>query len=413
MRIWFIREGDNLPCDGKNQKLFRVGLTCQHILESDSNSVLWWTSEFNHAKKEHRSRETQDIKIDSNYVIRMLKGLGYPKNYSIRRIIHNYQTANLFLKLAKKEEKPDIIVASIPTIECAQKAVQYGLKNGVPVIIDIRDLWPDLYVDYSPRCLKWAVRIAIIPFQKKMSWLLNNASSIVATSDRFLEWGLGYAKRQYRNSDRVFHVAYEDRKIKVDDVSFSKWYQMGIKKNDFVCCFFGQFGNAVDVETIIDAAKMLSRNNDIKFVIGGIGEKMKKYKQLSYGNDNVIYPGWLDQNMIVALGRISSVGLMAYVPNKNYEMSMPNKFGEYLSMGLAILLQPDGVMNDLITKYDCGLHYSNANELCDAIIELKSDPKRIEKMKINSRKLYEERFDASKIYREYADYIIGMAKGGK
>ena len=414
MKVWFIREGDNLPCDGENQKLFRVGLTCQHILSDDNNNVLWWTSEFNHAKKEHRSSEiVKDVKMAPNYIIRMLKSRGYPKNLSIKRIVHNISTAKLFSKLSQSEDKPDIIVASIPTIECAKEAVNYGLKNNVPVIIDIRDLWPDLYVDYSPRAIQWAVKVAIIPFKRKMSWLLRNATAIVATSDRFLEWGLNYANRSRNKDDRVFHVAYEAKDVKTDEDSITKWYEMGIQQKDFVCCFFGQFGNAVDVETVIEAAKMFSTEDKVKFVIGGVGEKLEKYKELSAGSKNVIYPGWLDQNMIAALGELSSIGLMAYVPNKNYEMSMPNKFGEYLSMGLAILLQPNGVMNDLIKQYNCGLHYSNAKELYDSIITLKNDPRLVQEMKTNSRKLYEARFDASKVYREYADYIVEIAKENK
>ena len=71
-----------------------------------------------------------------------------------------------------------------------------------------------------------------------------------------------------------------------------------------------------------------------------------------------------------------------------------------------IVYQPDGVMNDLLNQYNCGLHYSNANELYDCIVKLKKDSRLVQTMKANSRKLYEERFDASKVYREYADYII-------
>ena len=45
--------------------------------------------------------------------------------------------------------KPDIIVVSLPTIEFSYEACRYGEKNNVPVIVDVRDLWPDSFKQNS------------------------------------------------------------------------------------------------------------------------------------------------------------------------------------------------------------------------------------------------------------------------
>ena len=44
--------------------------------------------------------------------------------------------------------------------------------------------------------------------------------------------------------------------------------------------------------------------------------------------------GWVDEDDIQAIGQIADIGLMAYKDSKNYELQMPNKFCEYLSLGL-------------------------------------------------------------------------------
>lgn len=405
-KIWFVREGDNLPLDGNNQKLFRVGLVCKNLLEHDDLEILWWTSEFNHSKKTHRSKRTIDYNMTDNYTIRMMKGFGYKKNFSIRRILHNILTARTFKRLSSKETKPDIIIGSIPTIETAFQIVKYGKRNNIPTIIDVRDLWPDLYIEYAPKPFKWFIRIAILPLKRKMRWLMKNASNIYATSDRFLSWALDYANREQRISDKVFNVAYEKSEYSNLENEIEHLYNIGINKNDFVCCFFGQFGNAVDIETVLMASKLFCDDDKVKFVICGVGEKIDKYKKITEGQTNVIYPGWVNQREIAALGHISSVGLMSYVPNKNYEMSMPNKFGEYLSMGLVILLQPKGVMEDLINQYKCGFQYSSSEELYKHIMILKNDRKMVEDMKNNSMILFEERFNSLKVYKQYADSIL-------
>lgn len=61
-------------------------------------------------------------------------------------------------------------------------------------------------------------------------------------------------------------------------------------------------------------------------------------------------PGWVNQDDIQDVGYISDLGLMSYYDDKNFNMQMTNKFSEYLSLGLGILLQPTGVMLDVIKR---------------------------------------------------------------
>ena len=47
-----------------------------------------------------------------------------------------------------------MIYVSYPIIEYAASAVKYGIKNHVPVIVDIRDLWPDIFNHNLPKWMK-------------------------------------------------------------------------------------------------------------------------------------------------------------------------------------------------------------------------------------------------------------------
>ena len=49
-----------------------------------------------------------------------------------------------------KEILPDLILSSIPTSELSLEATKLGKKNNIPVILDIRDLWPDVFLDVLP-----------------------------------------------------------------------------------------------------------------------------------------------------------------------------------------------------------------------------------------------------------------------
>jgi hypothetical protein len=82
----------------------------------------------------------------------------------------------------------------------------------VPVIIDVRDLWPDIFVDVVPFGLRTLMKIALYPLRKSARYVFNNCSGIVGISPGYLMWALGYANRPRRALDVVFPLGYEKPK---------------------------------------------------------------------------------------------------------------------------------------------------------------------------------------------------------
>lgn len=123
--------------------------------------------------------------------------------------------------------------------------------------------------------------------------------------------------------------------------------------NQTYLLLFGQFGRLVDFDTIIATAALCKKNDTpVNFILCGSGEYLEKYKTIVNEKqlDNVFLPGWVNQDDIQDVGYISDLGLMSYYDDKNFNMQMTNKFSEYLSLGLGILLQPTGVMLDVIKR---------------------------------------------------------------
>lgn len=405
-KIWLIRDGEILPCDGDNVRLFRMGLIAQICAENTDNQVTWWCGTLNHFEKKFRMEHDGEIEIKENYRLKFIHGPGYHKNMSVKRLRHQMYEGKHFVELAEKEELPDVILCSMPTPEMAYYATKFAKKHNVPIFVDIRDTFPDMYVDFCPEKLKPFMRVGIIPYKKMLSSALKRATGIFATSEKFLDWGLNYAKREKTDNDKVYYVSYPDNKIELAEKDFDFWKNFGIEDDDFVCCFFGQFGFTVDLETVMRASILTSEKNPkVKYVICGVGEKLKSYKEIVGDNKNVIFPGWVDRVQICALGELSDAGLLSYKPGKNYENSMPNKFCEYLALKLALLIQPEGMMLDFAAKFDCGVHYGSENELAEQILRLAADRKKTEQMKKNSRRLYEGSFCAERVYAELVDFI--------
>ncbi len=404
LNVWLIRVGEPLPIDNGQQRMFRMGLIADEFTKLGDN-VTWYASTFDHNLKQYRYKRTVDIQVKHNYSICLLHGRPYKKNISFKRILHYYDERKQFERIIKKKDIPDVILASMPNIDLALAAVKYGKKNHIPVFIDVRDLWPDLYEDYFVH-FKKIIHYAIVPFQKQLSFTLKNATGIFATSEKFLDWALMYAGRKKSDNDYFFYVSYPNTDIKLDVEDEMFWRRMGLHETDLICVFFGQFGHAVNLELVIKAALITAvKAPSIKYVICGAGEKDMKYKNMLNGASNVMFPGWVNRNQICALGKIASVGILSYKENKNFEWSMPNKFAEYLALGLSVVVEPPGMMAELIAKYKIGFKYRDETDLAEYLVGLLNKKDKVAEMKKRARELYEDAFMAETTYSKMVQTI--------
>ena len=159
------------------------------------------------------------------------------------------------------------------------------------------------------------------------------------------------------------------------------------------------------------ALETAKKNPRVKYVICGVGEKLDTYRQILNGADNVIFPGWVDRKQICALGKIASVGLLSYRKNKNFEWSMPNKFCEYLALGLAVMVEPTGMMAQLTAEHRIGFRYDHAEELAEKLLYLADHRDEVAGMKQRARSLYEQQFKADVVYgRMVADILNIIGK---
>ena len=92
-------------------------------------------------------------------------------------------------------------------------------------------------------------------------------------------------------------------------------------------------------------------------------------------------------------------------------MGAGNKFGEYLSYGLPLILTCEGVMETLIHEYNCGIMSMDADEIATYIVSLLKDDGKAEKASENALRLFEEQLNSATIYRNTGDYIERIMEG--
>ena len=106
------------------------------------------TSSFHHWSKQHRDQK-KTYAHDVPYRIILADEPGYKKNIDVRRIISNKFLARNILKIIRMMHY-DLIYCTIPDNYIAAQVSTYAKKNGIPVIVDIEDLWPEAMEMISP-----------------------------------------------------------------------------------------------------------------------------------------------------------------------------------------------------------------------------------------------------------------------
>jgi glycosyltransferase involved in cell wall biosynthesis len=337
----------------------------------------------------------------------LLHGCGYQRNISFRRLLNHAQLGRRFAFQAPSEERPDVIFSAMPTIEISWAAARYAQRNSVPLVIDIRDLWPEVLAAALPGGARGPGKFLLIPYEMLLRGALRRAAAITAISESYLAWALNKAGRERRPDDRVFPHAYESPAGGDRAQEFDPFAVYSIPRSRYIAWFVGTLGKTYDLETVIEAGRRLSKNGCRSFqvVISGDGDKRSELQRRAAGLDWVTFTGRIGSLEIHGLLKNAAIGLAAYAPGA--PQSIPNKLIEYMAGGLPVISSLAGEASELLDKEQCGLPYvaGDCESLGDAMRRLLQDDELRSSMGRRARLVFEKHYEAQRVYGAMADHL--------
>ena len=373
----------------------------------------WWTSTFSHAEKRGIAEQADELNVLGGVRLRFLHGRPYQRNISVARICNHREVSQDFVRLAKSSPRPDLIFCCYPTIELAHAAVCFGKENKVPVVVDVRDLWPEVFLDVTPLPRPLA-RLALTPLYRKARQTLGGATAITAITEPFLNKALGLAGRDRQPLDRVVPLAYNriDPKPQEYESALAFWHRQGLKLDgsERIACAFGNLSKVPEFGTAVSALEHLApaQKKKLRMVICGSGDKLEWLKKQAKIHPELIVPGRVGQAEIAVLMEHSKVGLLVYPNRRDFLLAFPNKIGEYLSRSLPILSTLDGITGDLLREENIGIVTPSGNPQAFAdnlMLLLEDNSLKHTSMKGNAPRVFQERFDAGKVYGSLLDHL--------
>jgi glycosyltransferase involved in cell wall biosynthesis len=398
LTVWLIKVGEQLPIE--NNRKMRTVLLAEKLLDRGA-SVVWWTSAFDHFKKKWMFEKDKEINLDNGLKIMALKGYGYRTNFSLSRFVDHRLLAKKFKSISRKLEKPDIIISANPPYDLAKEAVDFAKQRDIPIMVDIRDQWPEIFLQYMPKCLRPVARVALAKEFRINKFVLKEADCLTSMTETILEWGLECAGREKTDLDKVFYLGGE----RIEDSPRSKKIESLEKylKGKFIVVFVGTFGLIYNPSILVDVARRFT-NEDIVFVLAGDGVYFQEIKKRAEMLTNVKLTGWLQQSDIAALLKLAHVGA---IPNRERFAAFPNKVFVYISGGLPMISSCQGELKEMIEDYKIGLNYDpgDVGALEECIRYFLKNPEIYSEYRERTRNLFETKFDSEIIYNSFADHI--------
>lgn len=417
MKIWLVQIAESTPHDdGGTRRLLRTGILAE-FLQARGHEVIWWTSDFDHFHHCKRNGGTVRRKVKERYHIHYLDCLGYKKNRSFARLFDQKYVASEFAKeVSKCEEMPDIILSSLPVIELCNEAISFANEHNIPVFLDIRDLWPDIFMELFPPSLKALIYVVILPMKWSLARACKRATGILGITGEFVDWAVTYSSRKRTPLDQHFPMSYIRNEI-LDEkfrVAIDFWEGNDFLLNDdsLKVLYVGSFTRTSDFDTVFEAAKLLKeRNANVKIIFCGIGDRTNHIESNCRSISNCKFGGWVDSAKIKAALTLCDIGLVPYVETANYINNIPNKPPEYMSEGVALALSlKSGKLWDLIKETQCGFSYfGDPKKLCDELMVLENDRDKLLSMKTSASEVFSNCFDGEKTYIEMASFLESAA----
>jgi len=358
--------------------------------------------------EKYKGMKYHEEEIDGIKVIRTFT-YATPNKGFFRRIIGYFSFMfSSVIQSYNKIGKQDIIIASSPPYTVGISGMVLGKLKKTPFVFEVRDLWPESIIQLGQVKNKFLIKI--LEYIELMMY--RSASLIIGISDPFVDFisAKGIEKEKIKIIKNGVNLdLFQPRAL---DLELKK--SLGLESK-FVISYFGTFGLAQGLVTILETAERLKNNSDIQFLLIGNGadrEKLLNFKD-KFNLENVTILKPIPKEELVSYYSISDLML---VPLRNltlFNSALPSKMFEIMAMGKPIVHTVDGEARRLLEKEGIGRYVEaeNPDKLAESILKITNDSEWLSSAAVKGRNLVENKFNRDELASEYLRILMaGIGK---
>ena len=240
-----------------------------------------------------------------------------------------------------KDDFDVVFVNQLSPVMMAQSAIAWAKGQKKKCVLYCLDLWPESLLAGGIRKDSLIYKVFLAVSRK----IYRDADALLITSMGFREY--------FRDV-----LGVEDGKIRhlpqyAEDMFGQITAEEGEKeKVNFL--FAGNIGQTQAVETIVEAARLVSENPRIHIHIVGGGISLDHCRQLAEGLENITFHGRRDLSEMPAFYAMADAMLVTLVDDPVLSLTLPGKVQSYMAAGKAVIGAINGETQNLIRQAQCG-----------------------------------------------------------
>jgi len=355
--------------------------------------------------EDYRNGKIKEEVIDGIKVYRA--GIYVSRSKSIiPRLLNYFSFVWTSYRRGKRLDQYDYLMVESPPLFLGYSAMALSRRLKSKLIFNVSDLWPEsaekLGIVTNKYFLGLAYRLEKKCYERATLITGQTMGIVEDIAKRFPH------KKVYWLPNGV-DVQFYDPEYHSDS-GFRE--RNGFNKEDVLFFYGGILGHAQGLQTVIQAAKLVTTHKSIHFLLQGAGPEkeslMALKEQLEVTNVHFLPP--VPKTEMPAVLKAVDVALVPLRKLELFTGAIPSKIFEALSMEKALLLGVDGeAKSHFIDKAEAGVFFEpeNENDLADKIRFLANDQAMIQIMGRNGRSYVSEHFNRNKIA---ADFIEELQK---
>jgi glycosyltransferase involved in cell wall biosynthesis len=315
-------------------------------------------------------------------------------------LLYSFKSVWLALTL-----KYDVVFASTTPLTAGIPGIFARLFRRKKFVFEVRDLWPEL-----PKAMGVIKNPVVLWIMKLLEWVTyHSANKLIGLSPGICE---GIMKTGIPK-ERIIQIS-NGCDVEMFEDNVEEWLPDDISEQDLKFIYSGTHGIANGLDSIINGLIELEKRGvrGFKFILIGSGKEKTRLINRAHSElktNCLVFLDPVPKLMLIGLLKKCDIGLqiLANVPAFYYGTS-PNKFFDYLAMGMPVLTNYPGWVSDLIEKNNCGFSVEPdcPENLADTIEEILRGKYNLALMRNNSKQLAINEFNRRDLSGKWVSWVL-------
>jgi glycosyltransferase involved in cell wall biosynthesis len=296
--------------------------------------------------------------------------------------------------------RPDVVLASSPTLFSALSAWLMARLLGVPFVLEVRDLWPEAIVELNLMHPGSTVEL----LRRLARFLYHRAARVVlvthAFADRLADQGVPRAKLAVVPNGADLQLFSPS----VDGLAARE--RLGVHPEQFLVAYVGSHGFSHGLDAVLDAA---ASQPDVAYMLVGDGAERERLvaerdrRQLA----NVRMLPSVPKAEVAGLYAAADVCLVPLRDVPLFETFVPSKLFEVLAAGRPIVGAVRGEAREILRRSGGALLVDPGNgaAMAEAVAHLRADPLLRTSLGRQARAFAEQHYDRDVLAAGYLDLL--------